>query len=287
MTELCQGPDPHPRQPRLKAPAGATDAHFHLFGPAAQYLYVPDREYTPPDALPATCRHLFQTLGIQRAVLVQPSVYGADNRCMLEGAPQLGVPARAVVVIPFATSHPELRRLHEAGARAVRFILAHAGGLPLTDLEPFAARLKDMGWHVQLLLKAPDLVALEPRLATLPSDFVIDHMAFIRPSEGGPEQPAFQALLRLLRTGRCWVKLSGVYRLSTQFPRYPDLLPFARALVEARPDRILWGSDWPHAVFKGRMPNTTDLYDLLLEWVPNEKTRTQILVDNPGKLFGF
>jgi len=287
MTALCQGPDPHPRTPRLIAPPGTTDVHFHLFGPAAQYPYVPDREYTPPDALAPACRHLFDTLGIQRAVLVQPSVYGADNRCALDGAPQLKVPFRIVVVAPFESSDAELARLHAQGARAVRFIVAHAGGLPLGDLERFAARLKAIGWHVQLLLKAPDLVALEPRLANLPTDFVIDHMGFIRPSEGGVEQPAFQALLRLLRSGRCWVKLSGAYRLSTEFPRYPDLAPFARELVQARPDRILWGSDWPHAVFKGQMPNTTDLFDLLLDWVPDEATRTRILVDNPARLFGF
>ena len=287
MTEFCQPPDPHPRQPRLPAPRLATDTHFHIFGPDARYPYVADREYTPPEALPAACRQLFKTLGLGRAVLVQPSVYGADNRCAMDAASQLGVPARVVVVVPSETSDGELSRLHDGGARAVRFIVAHAGGLPLADLERFAARLQPMGWHVQLLLKATDLVALEPRLAALPSDFVIDHMGFIRPAEGGPEQPAFQVLLRLLRTGRCWVKFSGAYRLSTLFPGYPDLLPFARALVETRPDRLLWGSEWPHAVFKGRMPNTTDLSDLLLDWVPDAKTREQILVHNPAKLFGF
>lgn len=287
MTELCQGPDPHPRRPRLPAPLLATDTHFHIFGPDARYPFVADREYTPPEALPAVCRHLFHVLGIGRVVLVQPSAYGADNACAMESASQLGVPTRVVVVVPYDTPDQELRRLHEGGARAVRFIVAHRGGLPLADLERFSARLKDIGWHVQLLLRASDLVALESRLAVLPSDFVIDHMGFVRPSEGGPEQPAFQALLRLLRSGRCWVKLTGAYRLSDQFPHYPDLLPFARALVETRPDRLLWGSDWPHAVFKGRMPNTTDLFDLLLDWVPDEKTRERILVENPAQLFGF
>jgi predicted TIM-barrel fold metal-dependent hydrolase len=287
MVELCQGPDPHPRQPRLPAPPLATDTHFHILGPAERYAYVPGREYTPPDALPTACRHLFQTLGIGRAVIVQPSVYGADNRCAMDAASQLGVPARVVVVVPYDTPDQELDRLHAGGARAVRFIAAHAGGLPLADLERFSARAKDRGWHVQLLLRASDLVALEPRLARLPSDFVIDHMGFIKPAEGGIAQPAFQALLRLLAGGRCWVKFSGAYRQTDEAPPYPSLLPFARALVEARPDRILWGSDWPHAVFKGTMPNTTALYDLLGDWAPDEQTRKRILVDNPAALFDF
>ena len=287
MTELCQGPDPHPRQPRFPAPPAATDTHFHIFGPTTRYPYVADREYTPPDALPAACRHLFQTLGIGRAVLVQPSAYGADNRCAMESAAQLGVPARVVVVLPYDTPDKELTRLHEGGARAVRFIVAHAGGLPLADLERFSARVKDMGWHLQLLVRSKDLLALEPRLVKLPSDIVIDHMGFIRPADGGVEQPAFQALLRLLQGGHCWVKFSGAYRLSVENTTYPDLAPFARALMEARPDRLLWGSDWPHAVFKGRMPNTTDLFELLTDWVPDEKTRLRILCENPATLFGF
>jgi predicted TIM-barrel fold metal-dependent hydrolase len=287
MVEPCQGPDPLPRQPRLPAPPLSTDAHFHILGPASRYPYVAEREYTPPDALPAACRHLFRTLGIERAVIVQPSVYGADNRCAMDAAAELGVPARVVVVVPYDTPDRELERLHAGGARAVRFIVAHAGGLPLADLERFSARAKERGWHIQLLLRASDLVALEPRLIRLPSDFVIDHMGFIKPAEGGIEQPAFQALLRLLRGGRCWVKLSGAYRQTNELPPYPSLRPFARALVAARPDRLLWGSDWPHAVFKGTMPNTTDLYDLLGDWVPDEKTRKRMLVDNPAELFDF
>jgi len=287
MLELCQGPDPHPRQPRLPALKRATDTHFHILGPAGRYPYVSEREYTPPDALPGACRNLFQTLGIERAVIVQPSVYGADNRCAIDAASQLGVPARVVVVVPYDTPDSELDRLHAGGARAIRFIIAHTGGLPLTDLERFSARAKDRGWHVQLLLRASDLVALEPRLAKLPSNFVIDHMGFIKPAEGGIEQPAFQALLRLLRGGRCWVKFSGAYRQTDEAPPYPSLFPFAHSLVDARPDRIIWGSDWPHAVFKGRMPNTTELFDLLGDWVPDEKTRKRILVDNPAMLFDF
>jgi predicted TIM-barrel fold metal-dependent hydrolase len=138
---------------------------------------------------------------------------------------------------------------------------------------------------VQFLAKGPQLVELEPRIAALPCDAVIDHIGMIRPSDG-QAQPAFQALLRLVRRG-CWVKLSGAYRLSAEAPPYRDLAPFARELVAARPDRILWASDWPHVFVKGTMPNTTDLLDLLAEWVPDADTRRRILVDNPAALFGF
>jgi predicted TIM-barrel fold metal-dependent hydrolase len=283
----CQGPDPQPRKPRLKAPPGATDTHFHILGPATRYPYVAEREYTPPDAVPTACRKLFDTLGIQRAVLIQPSVYGEDNSCMVESAPQLGVPARLVVVVPFSTPDKELRRLHEAGARAVRFILAHIGGLSLSDMERFSARVKDMGWHVQFLLRPNHLIELESRIAKLSTDFLIDHIGLIRPSEGGINQPAFQALLRLFRTGRCWVKLTGGYRISSEAPPYLEVVPLVEALVKERPDRILWGSDWPHVMMKGKMPNTTELFDLLLDWVPDEKIRARILADNPQELFRF
>lgn len=284
---VCQAPDPHPRQPRLKAPPGATDTHFHILGPAARYPYVDEREYTPPDALPSACRKLFDTLGIQRGVLIQPSVYGDNNTCMVESASQLGVPVRMVVVVPFATPDKELQRLHDGGARAVRFILAHIGGLPVTDLERVAARVKDMGWHIQFLLRPANLIELEGRMAKLPTDFVIDHIGLIRPAEGGVNQPAFQSLLRLFRTGRCWVKLTGGYRISSEAPPYREVIPMVEALVKERPDRIIWGSDWPHVMVKTKMPNTTDMFDLLLDWVPDEKIRARILADNPQALFGF
>ena len=287
LAPYCQGPDPNPRSPRFQAPPGATDTHVHIVGPATLYPYIADREYTPPDALPAACRHLFHTLGLQRAVLVQPSVYGLNNSCLEDSARQLGVATRMVVVVPLATSDRELQRLHDSGVRSVRFILAHIGGLPLADLERFSQRIKTMGWHIQFLLRPSDIIELETRIAKLDTDFVIDHIGLIRPSEGGVSQPAFQALLRLLRTGRCWVKLTGGYRISSLKPPYVDVIPLVEALVRERSDRILWGSDWPHVMLKAQMPNTTDLFDLLMDWVPDERIRTRILVDNPQGLFQF
>jgi predicted TIM-barrel fold metal-dependent hydrolase len=285
MTELCQGPDPHPRKPRLQVPAGATDTHFHLFGPVSRYPMVAVREYTPPQISPTAARHLFHSLGIERAVVIQPSIYGDDNRAQLEGAADVGIPVRAVVVAPFETPDRELTKLHEQGARGLRFILAHPGGLPLSDIERYAARINDMGWHIQFLAKGPQLLEIAPRIKKLACPAVIDHIGMIRPAEG-IAQPAFQAVLELLRQGH-WIKLSGAYRLSAEQPPYRDLIPFVRELVASQPDRIVWASDWPHAFLKGAMPNTTDLLDLLLEWVPDETIRRRILVDNPAELYGF
>jgi predicted TIM-barrel fold metal-dependent hydrolase len=285
MTEPCQGPDPHPRKPRIQVPDGATDSHFHLFGPAARYAMVADREYTPPVMTPQQARHLFDTLGIARTVVIQPSIYGDDNRAQLEGAAEIGIPMRAVVVVPIDTPDREMAKLNEQGARALRFILAHPGGLPVADLDRAADRAKEMGWHIQILAKAAQLVELEGRLAKLACPAVIDHIGMIRPPDG-VQQPAFQALLRLLRQGH-WVKLSGAYRLSQEPPPYRDLIPYVRELVAVREDRLIWGSDWPHVFVKGAMPNTTDLLDLLIDWLPKEATRRRVLVDNAAKLYGF
>jgi len=285
MTELCQGPDPHPRAPRFAVPPGATDTHFHLFGDGKDSRFVPEREYTPPEITPAMARHVFDTLGIQRAVVIQPSVYGEDNSVQLQGAAQVGIPVRAVIVAPWNVSDRELTAMHDQGARGLRYILAHPGGLPVSDLERFADRIKDMGWHIQFLAKAPQILELASRIEKLSCPAVIDHMGMFRPAEG-IAQPAFQAVLRLIRQGH-WVKLSGVYRLSQDAPRYRDLAPYVQALVTARPDRVVWASDWPHAFVKGKMPNTTDLLDAFAEFVPDEAARRRILVENPAELYGF
>jgi len=283
--ELSQGPDPHPRKPRFKMPDGATDTHFHLFGPQNRYSLVTLREYTPQLITPTMARQLFDTLGIQRAVVIQPSVYGEDNRAQLEGAREIGIPTRAVIVARHDTSDKELVALHEQGARGLRYVLAHPGGLPLAELERWALRAKELGWHIQFLAKGPQLLEIAPRLEKLACPAVIDHIGMFKPSDG-LHQPVFQAVLRLLRQGH-WVKLSGAYRLSAQAPPYIELKPYVARLVGARPDRLVWASDWPHVFIKTPMPNTTDLLDLLADWVPDEATRNRILVDNPAALYGF
>ena len=173
MPELCQGPNLHPRQPRFKMPPGATDTHFHLFGPQDRYPLVTLREYTPQLITPALARQLFDTLGIQRAVVIQPSVYGVDNRAQLEGGRDIGIPTRAVIVVRHDTSDQDLAALHQQGARGLRYVLAHPGGLPLANLERWGARAKELGWHIQLLAKGPQLLEIAPRLEKLACPAVI------------------------------------------------------------------------------------------------------------------
>jgi predicted TIM-barrel fold metal-dependent hydrolase len=286
MMPTCRKPDPNPRPPRFKAPPGATDTHFHIFGPEENYAFVLDRRFTPPDASVESYLHLHRTLGLSRAVLVQPSSYGTDNRRQLDAAREMDIPTRVIVVVPPAITDRELDNLYRAGARGVRFIPTQPGGLPLAQLERYAERLGALGWHIQLMLAPAHLVELAPRLEKLRCDFVIDHMGDIQAAQG-IEQPAFQALLRLLDGGRCWIKLSAGYHASQQLPPYPEVIPFAHALVAARPDRLLWGTDWPHVNIAGPMPNSTEFFDLLLDWVPDDDVRRRILVDNPARLYGF
>ena len=283
---LCPSPDLDPLPPRLQAPTGATDTHFHIFGPEQRYPYVSDRRFTPPEASVQAYVHLHRTLGLSRAVLVQPSSYGTDNRCQLDAAREMPFPTRAIVVVPPEVSDRELDELHASGARAVRFIPTQPGGLPLSKLEHFAARLEERGWHIQLMLAPTHLINLAPRLEKLRSNFVIDHMGDIL-ARDGVAQPALQALLRLLQNGRCWTKLSAGYHGSHEAPPYRDMIPLVEALLNAGPDRLLWGTDWPHINIPGPMPKSTAFLDLLLDWVPDEQMRNRILVDNPARLYGF
>ena len=230
--------------------------------------------------------HLHKTLGLSRAVLVQPSSYGTDNRRQLDAAREMGIPTRVIVVVPPEITDRELDDLYRAGARGVRFIPTQPGSLPLAELERYGERLGALGWHIQLMLAPAHLVDLAPRLEKLRCDFVIDHMGDIQAADG-IDQPAFQSLLRLLDGGRCWTKLSAGYHASQQVPPYPELIPFVHALVKARPDRLLWGTDWPHVNIAGPMPNSTEFFDLLLDWVPDHDDQTRILVDNPARVYGF
>jgi predicted TIM-barrel fold metal-dependent hydrolase len=266
-------------------PAGATDTHFHLFGPLERYPLVALREYNPPLVTPDMAKQAFTRLGIQRAVVIQPSVYGSDNRAQLEGAAGVGIPVRAVVVLESHTSDKEMAKLHAQGARGLRYVLAHPGGLPVAYLERWADRLKDLGWHIQVLAKGPQLLELASRIERLSCPAVIDHIGIFDPA-AGPQQPEFQAVLRLISRGH-WVKLSGAYRLTRQAAPFPELNPFVERLLERRPDRLVWASDWPHVFTKTGMPNTTDLLDTLADWVPDETLRNRILVDNPAALYGF
>lgn len=274
------------RHPRLIAPTGACDCHMHVYGPAARFPYAPSIKAPPADVPLETYLGLRQHLGLSRTVFVQPSAYGTDNACVLDAIAQTAPNGRGIAVIDPAAPDSEIARLNAAGMRGVRFHDMAAGCLTLDVLEPVVARIAPHGWHVQIQLDGDGLVDLEARLVALPGNFVIDHMGRI-PVDGGIERPAFRSLLRLLDTGRCWVKLSAPYHVSRSGPpAYADCTERARVLIRAAPERMLWGSNWPHPTARVK-PDDVDLLDVLLDWAEDEKTLHQILVDNPTTLFGF
>lgn len=287
---LCAGPDPDTRRPRLRLPPGSCDTHAHVFGPAARYPYAPGRIYTPPDAPPAAYRRMLSVLGVQRSVLVQPSVYGTDNRAMLDAIAASAGAMRGIAVVDEAVSDAELGRLHGIGVRGIRFnvvdVAVDRGVLPMRTVRRLAERIRPLGWHVQLLVHVDDFPELEAMLAAFPTDVVIDHFGYMSTARGLAD-PGFQGLLRLLGSGRGWVKLTAPYRISAQAMPYPDVIPCAHALVEANPERILWGTDWPHAKHEGPMPNDGEMCERLADWIPDERRRHLALVDNPARLYGF
>lgn len=287
---LCAAPDPAPRPPRLSLPPLSCDTHAHVCGPAALHAYSPARIYTPPDALYPDYRAMLDTLEIERAVLVQPSVYGSDNTVLLQALAQDPARLRGVAVIEPDTAPAELQRMHALGVRGVRCNIVDVkdgkGRLPLAQLQALAQAIQSLGWHLEFLMHVDEFPDLDQLLADFPVDVVFGHLGYMAKGKG-IDAPGFQSLLRLLRTGRAWVKLTGPYRISASVLPYPDVTPFAHALIEAAPDRIIWGSDWPHVMLKGPMPNDGDLCDLLSDWVPNAATRHQVLVDNPARLYGF
>ncbi len=287
---LCAAPDPNPHQPAFTMPPLGCDAHAHICGPASKYPYYTGRVYTPPDALMPAYRHMLDTLGVQRAVLVQPSVYGSDNRALVDALVEDPQRLRGVAVVEPEVSYAELERLHAAGVRGVRCnivdIKEGKGQLPLDLLRALANKVKPFGWHIELLMHVDEFPTLDVLLKDFPVDVVFGHLGYM-PTRHGVASPAFQALLRLMRDGRAWVKLTGPYRISAAPMPHDDVTPFAHALVDAAPSRLVWGTDWPHVMVKGAMPNDGALCDLLQQWMPDESERQRALVDNPATLYGF
>lgn len=287
---LCAGADPSPRKPECAMPALATDCHAHVFGPWSVYPYSKARIYTPPDALPATYQALLATLGVQRAVLIQPSVYGTDNQAMLDAMAAIGSSCRGVAVVDYDVSDSEIQRLHAAGVRGVRInvvdVKENKGVIDMPPLEALARRIKPLGWHVEFLMHADEFPGLDRIFADFPVPIVLGHLGYMR-TEKGLDNAGFQAMLRLMRDGRCWVKLTGPYRISSGKLPYADVTPFAHALLDAAPRQVVWGTDWPHVMVKSGMPNDGDLTDRLSAWVPDARLREQVLVSNPARLYGF
>jgi predicted TIM-barrel fold metal-dependent hydrolase len=285
----CQPPDPAPRQPDYRLPAGACDAHCHVFGPAARFPYAPERRYTPPDAPREHLAQLHATLGIERAVIVQASCHGTDNSAMLDAIAHSNGRYRGVCNARGAFSDAEFERLHEGGIRGVRFnFVKHLGGTPDLDrLRDIVARVAPLGWHTEWHFDAADVLQFEGLFEQMPLPIVLDHMGRV-PVADGLEQGPFRTLKQLFaRNERLWIKISGAERISRSGPPFHDAVPFAQALVDIAPERLVWGTDWPHPNISGTMPNDGDLVDLLPLIMDDEAVRRQVLVDNPARLFGF
>jgi predicted TIM-barrel fold metal-dependent hydrolase len=289
MTKPIPGPHPDPHPPRaFTPPPNACDAHCHIFGPADRFPFSPDRAYTPPDAGIDDFESLQERLGLSRAVFVQASCHGTDNAAMLDALERGGGRYAGVAMIDSSCSDAGIERLHAAGVRGTRFnFVAHLGGAP--DPGEFwrvVERIVPFGWHVVLHFDAKDLPQHAALLDRMPCPYVIDHMARV-PAAEGIEQEPFRALLELLGDERAWVKISGAERLTVDgAPPYDDVVPFARALIDAAPTRVLWGTDWPHPNVR-HMPDDGDLVDLLAEFAPGPATRERILVTNPASLYDF
>ena len=266
--------------PAFAMPPGACDAHFHVFEPG--YPHVTDPLYTFPDGTVAAYLAMTKALGIERMVLVQPTFYGTDNRLLVDTLTRLGPRCGGVVRIDENTSDAELDDYHALGVRAIRLDLFARASWPTADIigyvRQLAARARPRGWHLQFYTPGTIVRDLLPFLADLEDTFVIDHMGYLTEADPGFER----RLLDLLRQGSCWVKLSGAYRVAKSRP-LSSVSPLGRALVAARPDRLIWGSDWPHLTDGQR--DTGEILNLLADWAPDETDRRTILVDGPDRLF--
>lgn len=284
---LTPPPDPHPRRPKFQVPAGAIDCHVHLFGPASRWPFHPGSRYSSADALPETQIAMQDTLGLAGAVVVSGGGYGQDTRHLEEVLTRFPQRFRGVALLPDDVSREHVARLDRLGVRGARFVSAgHRGALPRLSRR-VAELIADFGWHVQFYPAGDDLLAHAQELLDLPTPVVLDHFAAI-PAAAGITQPAFDCLQRMLDSGRVWVKLSGPMRCSAADLPYAEVTPLAQALVAQHPERLLWGTDWPHVNMVGRaMPNDGDLLDLLPDWAPRPEDRQRILVDNPKLVYGF
>ena len=283
----CLPPDPNPITPSLKLPAGACDAHCHVFGPADRFPYSADRSYTPPDAPVSRLRALHATLGISRAVIVHASCHGTEMAVTLDAIASSGGTYRGVACVEDSISDEELHQLHAGGIRGIRFnFVKHLGGVP--DLEVFfrlIGRIKPLGWHVVLHFDAEDILTQQDLLARIDIPFIIDHMGRVKAADGLEQRP-FQSLKQLFeRNPLAWIKVCGAERVSIGKRPFRDAVPFAQALIAVDPSRILWGTDWPHPNITKDMPNDGELVDLFGEICPDPALRQQILVDNPTRMY--
>lgn len=276
-------------RPLIHVPANACDCHHHIYDPV-RFPYTPDDTRNQPPATVDVYKMLQKRLGTSRDVMIQPSAYGMDHSCLLDALKQMGPSARGVAVVDRTITDAELARMHKAGVRGIRFNIATGATNDDAMILELSQRITTLGWHAAFWMTADDTVRMAALLNKLPSTIVFDHRGHI-PQPEGISHPAFKVICNLLDKGRTWVKLSGLYQDSKAGePAYVDTVKVGRAYVKHAPERMVWGSDWPHpSEFSSRkpMPNDAGMLDLLAEQAPDETIRTRILVTNPAILFGF
>ena len=293
FTPLCQAPDPEIRSPKIVFPAGAVDCHSHVCGPASVFPYADERIYTPPDATLTQYNALLAMLGISRAVLVQPSVYGSDNRAMIAALNSNPQKFRGVAVLdidPQKISDAQLEQLHATGVRGLRCNIVDvadtSAGLPIQALTALAQRIAPFGWHLELLMHVNEYPDLYKTFNRFPVDLVFGHFGYSHAKHGVSDK-GFVGLLNLMKDQKAWIKMTGPYRICDGNLPYADMRPFNDAVIAANPKQLIWGSDWPHVMVKKQMPHDADLCELLGSWVSDESLRKAILVDNPCMLYDF
>ena len=287
----CIAPDRNPRKPDITLPKGSIDTHVHIF--ESHFPLFEGRGYNPPNSTLEDLIHLHTTLGVDRVVFTQPSVYGVDNSAILKGMNVLNEKvankARGVCAIKMDASEASLQELHDQGIRGVRLNLDNKGGMPLelTEISKLEDKIKGFGWHLEYLFPGKDIVELEPVLSNASVPVSIGHFAY-QPATAGINADGFKTLLRLVKDGNTWIKISGANRVSeTDLPPYDDVLPMARALVEANPDNVMWGTDWPHPNKYEVNPNDGDLVNWFGEWITDDAMRKRIMVDNSEAFYDF
>lgn len=278
---------PQPSKPTFSVPAGAVDAHCHVFGPGEQFPYSPKRKYTPCDASKHQLFVLRDHLGFSRNVIVQASCHGTDNAALIDALEYAGELARGVAVVSPDITEQELQKMHDAGVRVVRFNFVKR----LVDATPkevflgIAEKIKPLGWHIVVYFEAQDFDDIAPFLVELDTQIVIDHMG--RPDVAlGVDHPNFQKFVKLLADNpQIWTKVSCPERLTQTPPDYSDVVPFAKLLVETFPNQVLWGTDWPHPNMKSHMPDDGHLVDVIPQIAPTPELQQALLIDNPMKLY--
>jgi len=287
----CLPPERNPRRPRLKLPKGAVDTHVHVF--ESRYPLSPARGYNPPPSTLADLKHLHATLGIDRVVFTQPSVYGIDNSAIVDAMKALNAErpnrARAVVALDMSPTERELAALDAAGVRGVRLNTDNKGGMPIAfdDIPELSARIRPFRWHLEFLFPGRDILELMPVFTSITVPMSIAHFAY-QPASDGVKAPGFGALVELAKRGNTWIKISGANRVSRgDLPPYDDVKPMAQALIAAAPERIMWGTDWPHPNKYVANPNDGDLVDAFGDWVTDEAMRRRIMVDTPAAFYRF